>query len=81
MKCSCAALAALLEALDAEVSADDGTRHRASARNLRSDLAARTRATVDQAMATCAGELGVSVDDVRDLCAMFPPLEECGRYS
>lgn len=81
MKCSCAALAALLEALEGKHvhEVDDG--QTVGARGVREQLGRDTRRSFERELARCAREVGSTVDEVRDLCAMFPPLEECGGLS
>lgn len=78
MRCSCAALAALLHTLEVSYEAQVSYPRGMAPRELLVQCLVRTAAELDRSLAECAREVGSSVAEVRDLCAMFPPLEDCG---
>ena len=81
MRCSCAALAALLEALEGEPRDESLRAFRETTVNSLAALAQQTRRTLDLELARCARQVGTTPAEIRDLCAMFPPLDDCGRHT
>ena len=80
VRCSCAALAGLIQVWEA---ASIECRERGDVSPFSHTLErvhADAAQTLERELARCAHETGSTVDDVRDLCAMFPPLEDCGRF-